>query len=341
MRREIVGSQAAIWVFAALYFACYAPYTALTKSISSGSYPGAGEGVSGATLLPLANLSALVVLIVVFTAAGWWRHASRRLVWGVELPWPRRWTALSGVCTALILTTTTLAYTFEGVSIVFVMLLMRGGVLVIAPGVDAITDRKARWFSWLGLVLALSALLVAFSERGSYELTPACMIDIAIYLGAYLVRLRLMSHMAKSNDAEATKRYFVEEQLLGAPLIVVSLVVVALVGHGELSDQVRAGFTTQLGSGLVLETVILGALSQGVILFGSLVFLDHRENTYSVPVNRCTSTLAGVVASFGLAATLGTAPPSPHELMGAGLVVLAILVLGFAPLMSRSAAPPP
>lgn len=339
MHREIVGSRAAIWIFAAIYFACYAPYTALTKSISNGSYPGSNGGVPGATLLPIANLAALVVLVVIFTLAGWWRHASHRTVAGISLPWPGPWTALSGVSTAIILITTTLAYTFDGVSIVFVMLLMRGGVLIIAPLVDAITQRRARWYSWLGLGLALAALLVAFSERGGYELTAACMVNIAVYLGAYVVRLRIMSRLAKNSDAEATMRYCVEEQLLGAPLVVVSLVAFAWLGHGQLSEQVRAGFTSLPSSGLALETVIIGALSQGVILFGSLVFLDHRENTYSVPVNRSTSTLAGVVASFGLAATLGTAPPSGHELVGAGLVVLAILVLGLAPMLPNESAP--
>lgn len=336
MRRDLVGSRAAIWVFAAIYFCCYLPYTALAKSISNGTYPGVDGGVDGGvagmTLLPVANLSALVVLLVLFSASGWWRHASQRVVGGVRLPWPRRWTAISGVCTATILTTTTLAYTFEGVSIVFVMLLMRGGVLVIAPVIDALTRREARWFSWIGLVLALMALLVAFSDRGDYAISSGCAINISVYLLAYFVRLRVMSRVAKSDDVEATKRYFVEEQLLGTPLIVVGLVLFALLGGGELAQQVRAGFTTHLDSGLVLETIILGALSQGVILFGSLVFLDQRENTFSVPVNRSTSTLAGVLATYALTVTLGTAPPSAHELIGAGLVLLAILVLGGAPL---------
>lgn len=337
LRGEIVGSPSAIWIFAALYFACYAPYTALTKSISDGSYPGAGHGVPGATLLPLANIAALAVLIALFTASDWWRHASRRVLWGVELPWPGRATALSGVCTAVILTTTTLAYTFEGISIVFVMLLMRGGVLILAPVVDALAARRTRWFSWVGLALAFAALLVAFSERGGYTLTPACATNIAVYLLAYFVRLRLMSHAAKSDDPEATRRYFVEEQLLGAPLVVVGIVALALLGWGELGQQVRAGFTSLFDSGLVLETLVLGALSQGVILFGSLVFLDARENTYSVPVNRSTSTLAGVTASFGLTAALGTPSPSAHELEGAGLVMLAIVVLALGPRLSRLA----
>ncbi len=43
---------------------------------------------------------------------------------------------LSGLGTAIIIGTTTLAFTFTGVSILFALLLMRGGVLIIAPTVD-------------------------------------------------------------------------------------------------------------------------------------------------------------------------------------------------------------
>jgi hypothetical protein len=45
--------------------------------------------------------------------------------------------------------------------------------------------------------------------------------------------------------------------------------------------------------------------------------------------------LAGVVASFGLAALLGTALPSAYQLTGAGLVIGAIIVLAVGPRLTR------
>jgi hypothetical protein len=50
-----------------------------------------------------------------------------------------------------------------------------------------------------------------------------------------------------------------------------------------------------------------------------------------VPVNRCSSVLAGVVASTGLAIVLDAEYPSAGELGGAGLVVVAILFLTLGP----------
>jgi len=331
-----LASEGSIWFFAFGYFACYAPYTALTKSLSKGIHPGLDAPIAGVSLLPVATAASLVVMLIFLTAMGWWGYATQKQVGGRSIPVPTLWTGLSGVCTAVILTTTTLAYTFEGVSILFVMLLMRGGVLIIAPMVDAMTGRTSRWFSWVGLGLAMAALVVAFAEQGGYAISLACAIDITLYLLAYLVRLRFMSKLAKSDDADVTRRYFVEEQLVSVPLAMTLLCIGGLIGQGEFLSQIRAGFTTHLASGVVLATIGIGVLSQGTGIFGTLIYLDKRENTFSVPVNRCSSILAGVVASFGLWALLDTAFPSSYQLAGAGLVVGAIFVLALGPKLARS-----
>jgi hypothetical protein len=317
-----------IWLYAFLYFACYAPYTALTKAVSSGMV---GDPVAGAALLPLASVASLVVVALFLVGTGWWRSATKGRWLGRSFPIPTRWTALSGLCSAVILTTTTLAYTFEDVSIVFVMLLMRGGVLVIAPIVDALSGRKTRWFSWAGLGCSFAALLVVFSERSGFDISFWAALDVSLYLLAYFIRLQFMSRLAKSSDTEQTKRYFVEEQLMTTPSSFVILIVAALIGQGSFMGDVRLGFTEVWSSGSALEVLALGSLSQLCGIFGTLVFLDPRENTFSVPVNRCSSVLAGVVASTGLALFLGADYPSAGELGGAALVVVAILFLTLGP----------
>lgn len=327
----------AIWLFAFGYFACYVPYSALTKALSGGIHPGVPQAVPGAALLPVTTFVSLLAMVAFLWTSGWWRHATQRQVLGFRVPVPTRWTALSGLCSATILTTTTLAYTFEGVSIVFVMLLMRGGVLVIAPVVDAITGRRTRWFSWIGLGLSMGALLVAFAEDGGHGLTVACAIDVVAYLGAYFVRLRFMSRLAKSSDRAVTLRYFVEEHIVTAPAALTVLAALALWGQGEFMLQVREGFVA-LPPGALPPAILVGVLSEGTGIFGTLVFLDPTENTFSVPVNRCASILAGVVASVVLALWLGAPWPSGHELSGGALVVAAILVLTLGPLVRREGA---
>ena len=67
----------------------------------------------------------------------------------------------------MIIVTTTLAYTFEGVSIVFMMLLMRGGVLGIAPVVDASPAGACAGGLVIALVLSLAALVDAWAPAGA------------------------------------------------------------------------------------------------------------------------------------------------------------------------------
>lgn len=316
-----------IWWFAFGYFACYVPYSALVKALSSGlvSSVGAQPALS---LLPWSNIAALVTSIIFITTMGWWKFAGKRRILGRELPWPNRWTALSGLGSSAVIITTTLAYTFSGTSIVFMMLLLRGGMLVLAPIVDAVAGRRVQGLSWVALALSLGSLIVAFvGEGGDAKLTKLAMIDVAVYLAAYFVRLRFMSRLAKSDDPNATKRYFVEEQLVATPALVLALGIAALVGPSDIAAPLAAGFRAEGGAVVLGLTILIGVLSQGTGIFGGLILLDRRENSFCVPVNRASSMLAGLCASLSLAALTTASPPSGSEYVGAGLVVAAILVL--------------
>jgi hypothetical protein len=327
-----------VWLFAFGYFLAYIPYSALTKAVSSGDI--GGTPVSGVELLPVSGMASLVGMFVFITAMRWWKYASSFEVAGLRLPRPTRYTLLSGICTAGVIATTTLAYTFDGVSIVFMMLLMRGGVLVLAPIIDRLGGRAVRWFSIVGLVLSINALLVAFLEEkeAGFNLTWIALADVALYLGAYFVRLRFMTKLAKSDDAAQRTRYFVEEQMVATPVLVTLLAIGALIGQGSFLSELRAGFTTFFDRPVVLETIVIGVCSQFTGIFGGLVLLDKRENSYSVPVNRCASVLAGVVATYVVAAWLGGDGPSTHELMGTFFIIQAILFLTLPVMFGKSSA---
>jgi len=76
-----------------------------------------------------------------------------------------------------------------------------------------------------------------------------------------------------------------------------------------------------------LPAVLIGALYSCLYCFGTLIYLDCRENTFCIPLNRCASLLSGVCASFVLTLFLGQAPPSAAQLGSAGLIVAALLFL--------------
>jgi len=124
----------------------------------------------------------------------------------------------------------------------------------------------------------------------------------------------------------------VEEHMVASPALLAILAVLALAGVPEL----RAGFGLLGQPGVLIPGVGVGLLSEGTGIFGGLVLLDPRENTFAVPVNRASSILAGVVGSLALAAMFGSPLPPARELLGAGLVLLAIVVLATPSLLGHA-----
>jgi protein-tyrosine-phosphatase len=103
--------------------------------------------------------------------------------------------------------------------------------------------------------------------------------------------------------------------------------VFALIGRGEILLELRAGFTTFFAGPLVFPALFIGILYGCLYVFGTGIYLDHRENTYCIPLNRCSSLLSGIFASFGLTLVLGLKPPSGYQLAGAGIILTALCIL--------------
>ncbi|MBP9085100.1 MAG: hypothetical protein KBG15_03240 [Kofleriaceae bacterium] len=320
-----------LFALAFAYFGCYVPYSAITKALTSAHIAGDAT-VTGLMLLPVMTAASTLAMVATITGLGWWRYA--RGADGKGWPRPNRWTLLSGLATAMILVTTTLAYTFEGVSLGFVMLVMRGGVLVIAPVVDLMTGRRIRWFSWVALGLSLVSLANTLLTRVG-DVPLLCALDLACYLLGYVIRLRLMAKLGKSHDPSVRRRYFVEEQMVAAPAAVVLLVLLAVFGPPGIHVPLRHGFFDLWTHSTVGWAIVAGICSQGTGVFGGLMLLDASEATYCVPLNRAMSILGGVVAASVLALWFGVRAPSLGELIGAGLLVSAIGVLWLGPLISQ------
>src|SRR5215475_4336701 len=182
-----------IWALGLGYYLSYTPYSGLTKALSNGLVTSTHGAVAGPVLLPISAIATVIGMFGFITMKGWWKYAGRREFFGYRVPFPRRLTFLSGVCMATIMGTTTLAFTFGGLSIVLVLVFLRGGTLIIAPLVDGIVGRRVRWFSWAAMLVSLMAVLVALSDASTYTLTIVALIDVAAYLAAYFFKLQFMS----------------------------------------------------------------------------------------------------------------------------------------------------
>lgn len=325
------------------YFAAYVPYSMMTKMITDGLFAGMnGKGFSGFEIQAVATFATLLGMFGFITIAGWWKYSTHSTVLGISVPRPQWFTLVSGCCLSLQIVTTTLSYTFTGVSIVLAMLLMRGGVLLMAPTVDVLVrvrKRKIYWPSWVASILALGALLMAYMEKGGSKMTIVCGINIGIYLFAYFFRLYFMSGRAKGNDEAENRRFFVEEQSVANIALCLLVFAVGLFGifmaPESIPAQVWRGFTEFPYKGYFWEAFLIGIFSYGTGLFGTLIFLDKRENTFTVPANRVSSILAGLLATYLLAIFYGKRYPSSYELIGAGLIILAIAFLMYRSIIDK------
>lgn len=316
-----------IWWLALGYFSFYAPYSFLIKILTSKSWPGVNTTVSGYRMLPAVVIATAIVLPLIITFKGWWRYFSRREFMGRTLPIPPAAVVLSGFGTAIIIATTTLTFTFTGVSILFALLLMRGGVLMIAPTVDLLFRRRVRWFSWIAFGLTLPAIALALIDVNNYHLTPLATLTIVAYLSGYLLRIPCLTSLAKQEDTEITRRYFVEESVVAMFFLVAIPATLASIGQGEIMLELRQGFVELFASNVTVPAILIGALYASLYCFGTLIYLDSRENTFCIPLNRASSLLAGILATYAVALLLGQATPSQAQLGGAGLIMLALMFL--------------
>lgn len=308
------------------YFLWYAPYAALTKAVSAGLLPGIEPPPSGLVLLPAAALGTLAGSALFLSATGWWRYAADRPPARVVVP--------AGFCMAIVIAATTLNYTFAGMSILLMLLLMRGGVLVLSPVVDALRRRPVRAWSWAALTLSLLAVTAALADVDHYTLVAGAVVSLAAYLLGYLGRFQIMSRAAKTGVESTDRGYLVGEQVAAVVWQVALCAVLAVAGVGAL----REGFTSFLLSPAALPAFGIGMLYAALFVYGTLIYLDPREYSWCVPANRCASVLAGVVATYALAAIAGVAVPGPGQLVATGLVGLALIALSY-PALRKVAAP--
>ena len=326
-----------IQLIAFFYFLAYVPYAVLVRWMASVDYPPLGRPLTGLEILPACTILSGVLTLLYAWLSGWWLRAHRVKVFGVSLPCPTRWTMWSGIGAALLLFTVPLSFTFPGVSIPFMQILMRGDVLIIAPLVDALAGRQVRWYSWVALTLVAAGLLLTIRMRGGLHLPPLAIVTVILYTLGYFVRLAVMTKVGKSGDAETVKGYFVEEKIVAIPVAVLALAGLSAVGFGTQGQELGFGFVGVWKSNQLVPISVLSLLLVLVSILSILILLDKRENTFCVPIERSASILAGVAAAYVLSFMSMGSAPSEAELIGALLLILAIIMLSVGPNLSRRA----
>lgn len=220
--------------------------------------------------------------------------------------------ALSGIATAAIAMTTVVALASPSVSVVLALVLMRGGVLFLAPLVDLHHGRQVQPVSWLALGLSVMAVLIGVIAQPGMGLDHTLLLVLMVYLAAYAVRLSLMIRHAKRHERGTRADWFQRELIVSTTFLGVVGAVIWVVSARELPP---------------LSSVSTGAAYGLVLAFGSLIYLDPRETTFAVPINRAASLCAGIVAAGVLALLTGASLPPWADVLAASLVAGALVML--------------
>lgn len=308
-----------VWAFAAGLVIFYTPYAGLAKAVTEGLVPGVPKGLVGLEILPAAILGTVLMVPLNLTILGWWKYAG--------LPSPA--VALSGLGLALIIGTTTVLYTFHGISIVLALILMRGGLLIMGPLFDMIFGRRVRWFSWAAFAVSLGALGVALFVASDYSLPILAAVNLAFYLLGYMLRTPCMTALAKVKDTGVTLRYFVQEILVTIVLLPLIPAAMALFGTSSAAHALRRGFTTFWieHPAAVVPVLLIGVFYALHNIFGTLIYLDGRENTFCIPLFCGASFLAGYSAILLLSVFFAFHAPPMSQLVSSGMIAFALLLL--------------
>lgn len=301
-----------------LYFAAHAAYIMLTRLATDGR-------AEGLAILPYSLLAYAVLTLLFIWLSGWHRDARQLRLGATSLPVPTRETALSGVGSAMMLCSIPLAYSFTEVSVALALLLLRGGALAIAPLVDLLYRRRIHWHSGVALAMVAAALLLVLQARGEARLPLPVILTVSLYNLGFLLRLTMMTRIAKRGDDAQSRGYFVEEKLVALPLSYVALVVIVALITGV--DAPVASLHVHWSAGLLAATLCMGLALAASSILTSLILLNARENSYCVPLERATSLLGGMGAAWLLHWGWNLPAPTAGEMQGAALLLGAIVLL--------------
>jgi len=322
-----------------LYLLSYLPNVIATKLITSVPHAGLGRPLTGLETLPASLIVSMVTTYTFIWLARWHRDAHSVRLGTIRLPRPTRYTLVSGIGTAFILFTVPLSFTIPHVSIPFMQLLMRGDILVIAPLVDFVFGRRVRWWSWVALALVLVALLVTLGARGGLKLPPIAILTVILYTLGYFIRLTVMNKVSKTGEQASVRRYFVEEKVIALPLAVAALAAISATGISGGHDELRWGFVSVWSDSSLPWLIFIGLTLTVISVFSIVILLDPHENAYCVPLERAASLIAGVGGALILAWIWGLQGPHPTELIGAGILIAAVMLLSVAPRLTRQTRP--
>ncbi len=309
----------------------------------------------------------ILALLVVF-ALGWYKLKSNRLTkWGpLTVPSEAAYIIPSGICTAIVIPTTTLMYTLP-ISVMVAMVIMRGSIIVISRLIDAVQIRqgilKKRVYAeenWAVLFAILAVAtnvvllpIVAWLEGHGVEasrwlgLKPGAlaggfdflrsgqaMTIMGLYITAYTIRIYIMNYFknTRARGVPLDNQGFIGVEQIAASLTMAGIVALFYFGSPAFGWTAKPVVDFRAAVEQPNLAAFLSGLPYGALAFFSVfIFMfKGRTATFAGLVNRLTSLLAGTAATLLMFFIFKAKFPAVQDWVSVAFILVAVYFLGLA-----------
>jgi len=276
-------------------------------------------------------------------------QSSTYVQWGkLRFPVELLYIVPSGVCTAVVIPTTTLMYTLP-ISVMVAMVIMRGSIIVVSRLVDEVQIRQGilkktvYWQENVAVLFAIAAVsITVLGSRGGdgkkhfeFLTNTAAMTIFSSYVVAYTIRIYIMNYYKNTRGKgvkQDNKAFFGVEQIAACvTLCLVTLVIfflpVSIGGDIEQVQVVRAAISEPHEKWV---GATLAGMAFGIVAFFSVfIFMfKGRTATFAGLVNRLTSLVAGTVATVYFWLVYNSAKkPKTEDWYSLGFILVAVAFL--------------
>ncbi|PIU18080.1 MAG: hypothetical protein COT18_11245 [Elusimicrobia bacterium CG08_land_8_20_14_0_20_59_10] len=307
-------------------------------------------GMGGNTYTVYNTIGGMLICNLVVVLWGWYRFKSSDHTTFLTVRMPREFFYIipSGICTAVIIPTTTLMYVLP-ISVMVAMIIMRASVIIISRVIDAIQIRQGilhktvYWEENVAVVFALAAVSIKmiYVKSGDFNFihNAAAMTILAAYLTAYSIRIYIFNYYKNTRRKDAiydTKGFFAVEQIASTLAILTAGALLFYSVDLGVADPKSFGFQFKdslVNTPALWKEGVLSGLPFGFAAFFSvfLFMFKGRTATFAGLVNRVTSLVAGTVATLVVWWLIaGQKPPALEDWFGLAAIFLAIYFMGRA-----------
>jgi hypothetical protein len=329
------------------YFFFYV-ITGVTVKYFTGSSDAGFPGMNQVEYLIYSTIGGNAIALSVALGLRWYHLKSNKIISVLGLRFPQEFLYIipSGICTAVVIPTTTMMYLLP-ISVMVAMVIMRASIIIISRLVDEIQIRKGILKKSvyaeenIAVIFALmaAAINLIWVAPGDFDFVHsiAAITILSSYIIVYAIRIYIMNYYKNTRAkgvALDNNGFFAIEQITAT---------IAMVLAGYVLFNSTEWFNTANEQLIVFRRsisephpewgwgVLAGTAFGMVAFFSVFIFMfKGRTATFAGLVNRLTSLVAGTAATIVSFVLFGGKFPKMQDWLSLGFIFVAVYFLSHA-----------